>query len=81
VRLAARFGWWDVDAFLSQLTVEQYLEWMAFDATEPLDAAGAILKGLSGSSKRAPGPHGGTPWQAQKQAMLQHIKLVQGRKG
>lgn len=56
---------------------------MAYDLVEPIDPAGAILKGFGGSSgKPAPDPAsvpastGGQHWMAQKQAMIEHGKVV-----
>lgn len=37
-----------MDQFLSEISSVAYLEWMAMDAIETLDPAGAILKGLAG---------------------------------
>jgi len=53
---------------------------MAFDSIEPLDAAGVILRGLSGSgSSSGPPPAPSKSWQVQKAKMIQHINLVKGK--
>jgi hypothetical protein len=57
------------------MPADQYLEWFAFDALEPLDPAGAILRGLTKSKPRGP-----TSWQVQKQQLLQHLSLFGKKK-
>lgn len=55
------------------MTVEQYLEWRAFDAIEPLDAAGVILKGLAGLARTE--VRQVSNWMQQKQNMLHWFNL------
>ena len=53
-RLAIAFGRWDVDEFLSEIPAAVFAEWQAYDSLEPIDAAGAILRGLSGGDRKEP---------------------------
>ncbi len=59
---------------MEDLPSDLYLEWMAYDLIEPIDAAGVILKGLSGPEK--PHSSGPVPWQVQKAKMIAYGKLI-----
>ncbi len=45
-----------MDEFLAEIPAATFAEWQAYDSLEPIDAAGAILRGLSGGgdSKHEP---------------------------
>lgn len=64
-----------MDEFLDELSLDQYLEWMAFDVIEPLNIADLVMMRMFGTRGRAPG---GTSWQAQKAKLLQHISMIKG---
>ena len=52
-----------------------FAEWMIFDAMEPLDASGAMLRGLSGGTVKKR-----MDWEEQKAAMKRHMAIIQGGK-
>jgi len=41
-----------VDEFLSEIPAAIFAEWQAYDSLEPIDSAGAILRGLSGGGSK-----------------------------
>jgi hypothetical protein len=67
---------------MEEIDAATFAEWMAFDSIEPLDAAGAILKGFAGSSERAESPSApaSPPWMQQKHNMLRWFNLFGKKK-
>ena len=53
------------------------MEWVAFDALEPLDPAGMILKGLSGGGNKGNAPADNS-WRTMKHNMMKHMQIAQG---
>ena len=41
-----------MDEFLSEIPAAIFAEWQAYDSLEPIDSAGAILRGLSGGGNK-----------------------------
>lgn len=58
------------------MPADLYREWMEFDAVEPLNPTGIIMRGLFGGKER---PRSSS-WQLQKQKFLQHIALFGKKK-
>lgn len=54
------------------MDADSFSEWMAYDAIEPIDAAGTILKGLSGSGKEQ---SAGTPQRQTQGWEAAHAKM------
>ena len=57
MRVADRFGRWDVDQFMSEISARQIMEWVAYDNLQAEDqgtanalanTAGAVVKGVRG---------------------------------
>lgn len=67
-----------MDALLEEMDAGMFAEWIAFDSLEPIDAAGAILGGLSGPEQPAPTQKAQT-WEDQFALMSKFAGRPHGR--
>jgi hypothetical protein len=66
---------------MEEMDAASFCEWVAFDSIEPLDAAGAILQGLSSSGKgEDQAPPAGPAWMQQKVDMMKWFNLFGKKK-
>jgi hypothetical protein len=61
-----------VDEFLSEIPAAMFAEWQAYDSLEPIDPAGAILRGLSGGGKQEAAENPAQTWEDHYALMSKH---------